>query len=74
MYILRIAIVLAATASLMAEVPRTPDGKPDLSGVYDIATLTPLARPVALGDRLTLTDEEAKALAKQAAAFAAEKN
>jgi len=54
-----------------AEIPRTPDGRPDLSGVYDIATLTPLTRPIALGDRLTLTDAEAIDVAKRAAAFKA---
>ena len=54
-----------------AEIPRTPDGRPDLSGVYDIATLTPLVRPVALGERLTLTDAEAVDVAKRAAAFKA---
>jgi len=54
-----------------AEIPRTPDGRPDLSGVYDIATLTPLVRPVALGERLTLTDAEAIDVAKRAAAFKA---
>ena len=44
--------------------PRRPDGKPDLSGIYDIATLTPLSRPAQYGDRLELTDEEAKALSE----------
>jgi len=57
-----------------AEIPRTPDGRPDLSGVYDIATLTPLVRPVALGDRLTLSDAEALDVAKKAAAFKAATN
>jgi hypothetical protein len=42
--------------------------QPDLSGTYDISTLTPLARPAALGDRLTLTDAEAKAYSARAAA------
>jgi hypothetical protein len=51
-----------------------PDGRPDLSGVYDIATLTPLVRPAHFDTRLTLTDEEAEALAKKTAAARAEKN
>jgi len=42
--------------------PRTPDGKPDLQGLYDVATMTPLERPAGLGDRLILTKEEAAAL------------
>src|SRR5262245_66300074 len=46
--------------------PRTPDGHPDLTGVYDLATLTPVERPN--GMPATLTDEEAAKLEKQAAA------
>jgi hypothetical protein len=42
--------------------PRTPDGRPDLQGTYDVATMTPLERPTELGDRLVLTKEEAAAL------------
>src|SRR5688572_13842118 len=69
-----IAILAMAAASWSAEIPRTPEGKPDLSGIYDIATLTPLVRPARFGDRLMLNDEEARAIAKEAAAFAADKN
>ncbi len=61
-----IAIVLttAATAIAADKGPRTPDGHPDFSGIYDIATLTPLNRPGNVGGRLSLTEEEAIALAK----------
>jgi hypothetical protein len=45
--------------------PRTPDGHPDLQGVYDIATITPIERPAALGERMTLTPEEARRLETQ---------
>ena len=48
--------------------PRTPDGQPDLQGTYDIATLTPLERPAALGDQLTMTDEQARRLESAVAA------
>ena len=41
---------------------RTPDGHPDLSGVYNVATITPVERPVEYGNRLVLTDEEAAAM------------
>jgi hypothetical protein len=41
---------------------RTPDGQPDLQGVYDVATLTPLERPAAFGNTLSLTAEQAKRL------------
>jgi hypothetical protein len=42
--------------------PRTPDGRPDFTGIYNVATITPVERPDGLGNRLVLTDEEAKAL------------
>lgn len=49
-----------------ADIPRTPDGRPNLSGTYDTATLTPLQRPERYGNRLSLTDEEAAAIAAEA--------
>lgn len=55
-------LTLIAISLLTADLPR-----PDLSGMYDIATLTPLTRPASLGDRLSLTEAEAKALAKATA-------
>jgi hypothetical protein len=42
-----------------AQVPRMPDGKPDLQGVYNAATLTPVERPPEFKGRLFLTDAEA---------------
>ena len=41
---------------------------PDLSGTYDVATLTPLERRESFGNNLTLTQEEAKVLEEQFAA------
>ena len=41
-----------------SSIPRTPDGRPDLTGVYDVATMTPVDRPAEYGDRQFLTDEE----------------
>jgi hypothetical protein len=58
--------LLASGASAQqggTDIPRRPDGRPDLSGTYDIATLTPLQRPSEFGDKLVLTEEEAAALA-----------
>jgi hypothetical protein len=40
--------------------PRTPDGHPDLQGLYDVATMTPVERPN--GANLILSDREASAL------------
>jgi hypothetical protein len=54
------------SAAVMAEdeIPRTASGRPDLTGTYDAATLTPLVRPAAFGDNLFLTKEEANELAE----------
>ena len=40
---------------------RTPDGQPDISGIFTFRTLTPLERPAALAGRETLGAEEAAA-------------
>ena len=60
------AVSALLTSALFAQdgVPRTPSGKPDFSGTYDIATLTPLTRPREFGDRLFLTKDEADAIVK----------
>jgi hypothetical protein len=47
-------------------VPRTPDGQPDLQGVWVSNSATPLERPKALENRTTLTDEEVAELKKRA--------
>jgi hypothetical protein len=39
--------------------PRTPDGQPDLGGVWSNATLTPFERPAALGSKQFFTEQEA---------------
>src|SRR5437016_11242042 len=38
--------------------PRTPDGKPDLQGIWTNYTLTPLERPKGLGAKEFYTDQE----------------
>src|SRR5215471_6726269 len=48
--------------------PRTADGHPDLQGIFDFATATPLERPASLANKAVLTDEEAAAFEKQQAA------
>ncbi len=50
------------------DIPRTADGKPDLTGTYNVATLTPLQRPAEFGDKLFMTRAEADAIAAQVAA------
>ena len=41
------------------EVLRTPDGQPDISGIFTFRTLTPLERPSALAGQDTLDAESA---------------
>lgn len=40
-------------------VPRTPWGQPDLQGLWDFRTVTPLERPIELAGKQTLTEQEA---------------
>ena len=42
--------------------PKTPWGDPDLQGIYNYGTSTPLQRPTQAGDKEVLSDEEAAAL------------
>ena len=49
-------------AAQSAEPPRTPWGAPDLQGVWDFRTLTPLERPEEFAGRALLTTEEAAEL------------
>ena len=68
------SVVLAAMLAPAAAVgqpseapspPRTAWGDPDLQGIWNNATLTPLQRPANLADRAFLTAEEAAGLAQQ---------
>ena len=45
--------------------PRTPDGQPDLQGMWGNKTLTPIERPDNVGGRAFLTDEEIAAINQQ---------
>ena len=51
-----VMLSLAATPS-MGQSPRTANGRPDLQGVWDFRTMTPLQRPTDLGEQAFLTDE-----------------
>ena len=48
--------------------PRTPDGQPDLQGIWSNATTTPLERPSSAGGKGNLTDEETAELQKETSA------
>ncbi len=46
-------------------VPRTPDGQPDLQGIWTNATVTPFQRPTQLSSKQFFTADEAAAFEKQ---------
>ena len=45
---------------------RTPDGRPDLSGLWSFVSATPLQRPEEFGDKALLSDEDIAALQERA--------
>ena len=46
-------------------VPRTPNGQPDLQGVWDFRTITPFERPNQLAGKEVMTPEEAAAFREE---------
>src|SRR6202162_4747991 len=65
-----IATAFLLAASLQAQpsrIPKTPDGHPDLQGVWTNATITPLERPKPFASTPTLSDAEAVEYEKQQA-------
>ncbi len=60
------AALLPLAAAAQSDGSRvTPWGDPDLQGVWDYRTLTPLERPEELGDKAFLSAEEAAALERE---------
>jgi hypothetical protein len=60
-----LALALGAAAPAAAQnskAPKTPWGKPDLTGLWDFRTITPLERPASMADREFLTEAEAAKL------------
>lgn len=59
-----VALLSATTAFAQSKpykAPRTVFGHPDLQGVWTNATLTPVERPSSLGEKLVLSEAEARA-------------
>jgi hypothetical protein len=57
---LTVAVALPSLASAQTwKAPRTPDGHPDLQGVWTNASITPMERPRELGAKEFFTPEEA---------------
>ncbi len=74
MKLMRCASILMVTGLVSApavtaefKMKRTPSGKPDLTGTYDGATLTPLERPERFGDKQFMSKEEADRITREAA-------
>ena len=66
------AVVIGAAPAAGQEAPRTAWGAPDLQGVWDFRTLTPMERPAELAAQDTYTEAEAAAFeARRLAEFAA---
>jgi hypothetical protein len=62
------AFALGAAASAAAQtskVPKTAWGKPDLTGLWDFRTITPLERPANMADKEFLTPAEAAKLEQE---------
>ena len=57
-----VGLISFPTIGVAQETARTPWGDPDLQGLFDYATSTPMVRPAEYGDREFLTDEEAAEL------------
>jgi hypothetical protein len=63
-FFLLAGLALAQTSTKKWTVGRTPDGQPDLQGVWDASSMTPLERPAALGNKEFYTPEEIVAYEK----------
>jgi hypothetical protein len=65
---LKCALVLVAVAGFVLDaqsLPRTPDGHPDLQGIWTNVTRTPLERPDEFREKPYLTEAEASAFEKR---------
>ncbi len=73
-FVLVFALAAPGFAAEADGIARTADGKPDLTGNYDLASLTPFERDPRYGDRLEMTREEAEQIEKREAAAMAAAN
>lgn len=73
---LAVAVSMASicTLTVAADISRTAEGHPDLTGTYDVSTLTPLQRPKEFGLNLELTPEQAQKIVEDEKNAMAEAN
>ena len=64
--LMAVLVALAAGSAAGQDAPRTPWGAPDLSGIWDFKTATPLERPEDRGEQAFLTEEEAANIEQEA--------
>ena len=64
-----VTVIVVSAAMSAAQAPasslRTPDGRPDLQGVWTFRTVTPLERPRELANKAILTADEAATFEKE---------
>jgi hypothetical protein len=65
-FLLATTVFVTPVSVARQALPRTPDGQPDLQGIWTNATLTPLERPPELRNKAFFTTEEAVEYEKQA--------
>ena len=61
-----VLLVPIGSTAQSEDVPRTPWGAPDLQGVWDFATMTPMERPEQFAGQATLTEEDAATVVENA--------
>jgi hypothetical protein len=62
-----VGVAVSSIPAAAQTAPRTAWGQPDLQGVWDFRTITPLQRPEHLADQEFLTEEEAANIEQEAA-------
>ncbi len=63
-----LALIVLPVSASEDDIPRLANGKPDLSGNYDLASLTPFERAEEHGEQQFMADEEVERIEKMAAA------
>jgi hypothetical protein len=58
-------LAMTVPAATQSKAPRTPWGKPDLQGIWDFRTITPMERPGGTASKEFLSEEEAAELENQ---------